>query len=101
MVAAWRRPPESDRDVRPWLARVARNSARDRAREESRRKQREDAADSLASDEVSTPEQLVGSTEIHRTIAEIVSRLDEPFREAVVMRYYDGLTAEEIARRRG
>src|SRR5204863_20594 len=37
MVAAWRRPPATDRDVRPWLATVATNTMRDLARAEARR----------------------------------------------------------------
>jgi RNA polymerase sigma-70 factor (ECF subfamily) len=99
LLAAWRRPPESDRDVRPWLVHVARNNARGRARADNSRKACEQVAGGAAAGEVSTPEQLVGSAEIHRAVAEIVSRLQPALRETVVMRYYDGLSSEEIARR--
>ena len=40
LVAAWTRPPRTDRDVRPWLAEVARNQAHDQRREDGRRKAR-------------------------------------------------------------
>jgi RNA polymerase sigma factor (sigma-70 family) len=98
LVAAWRRRPEAVRDVRPWLATVATNEARDRARGEGRRELREADAGAMAPP-VSTPEQLVADTEVHRAIAAIVSGLEEPYREVIVLRYYDGLSAADIARR--
>jgi RNA polymerase sigma-70 factor (ECF subfamily) len=101
LVAAWRRPPASDRDVRPWLARVVANGTRDRARAESRRVAREECAQRAAGAQVSTPEQLVGEAQTHRMVAEIVSRLEQPFRETLVLRYYDGLSSADIARRLG
>src|SRR5438045_4511048 len=100
LVAAWQHPPALDRDVRPWLARVARNEARDQRRAERRRRAREEEV-AAGDDVVTTPEQLVGSLEIHRAVAEAVSALAEPYRQTVVLRHYDGLSAAEIARRLG
>ena len=55
----------------------------------------------MASAEVATPEQLVGEAENHRMVAEVVSGLEEPFRQTLVLHYYDGLSSAEIARRLG
>jgi RNA polymerase sigma factor (sigma-70 family) len=101
MVAALRRPPAADRDPRPWLTAVATNTARDFARAEARRVAREEAAHREAGAEVSTPEQLVGTAETYRTVAEVVCGLEEPFRHTLVLRYYDGLSSADIARRLG
>jgi RNA polymerase sigma-70 factor (ECF subfamily) len=102
LFTAWRRPPaETDRDVRPWLAVVAGNRARDLARASGRRAAREGAAKDVASAEVATPEQLVCDAENHRMVAEVVSGLEEPFRQTLVLHYYDGLASAEIARRLG
>jgi RNA polymerase sigma-70 factor (ECF subfamily) len=101
LLSAWRRRPETVRDVRPWLATVASNEARDRARGETRRAAREQGAGDALAAVVSTPERLVADAEAHRVIAAIVSGLEEPFREAIVLRYYDGLSAADVARRLG
>ncbi|HEY0712712.1 MAG TPA: RNA polymerase sigma factor, partial [Polyangia bacterium] len=106
-VAAWRNPPEADRDVRPWLAEVARNQAHDQRRGEGRRQAREAAAHQAAvlSAEARgaavSPETLIGDLEIHRQVAEVVAGLDEPYRSTVVLHYYDGLDTPEVARRLG
>lgn len=91
-------PPEIDRPVRPWLAGVARNLARFRARGDARRAARELRADELRPDEP-TPEQLVERVQLHRLLADKVLVLEEPFRQTVLLRYYEGLSAADIARR--
>jgi RNA polymerase sigma-70 factor (ECF subfamily) len=99
LVAAWTHPPAPDRDVRPWLAEVARNHAHDARRSDHRRQAREIAATETAPRSAPSPEDLVGDVEIHRSVAAAVMALDQPFRETVVLRYYEGLSAAEIARR--
>jgi RNA polymerase sigma factor (sigma-70 family) len=99
MIAAWTHPPAPDRDVRPWLAEVARNHAHDARRSDRRRQAREVTATEAAPPSGPTPEDLVGDVEIHRSVAAAVTALDQPFRETVVLRYYEGLSAAEISRR--
>jgi RNA polymerase sigma-70 factor (ECF subfamily) len=99
LVAAWTHPPAPDRDVRPWLAEVARNQAHDARRSDRRRQAREVVATEAAPRSAPSPEDLVGDVEIHRSVAASVMALDQPFRETVVLRYYEGLSAAEIARR--
>lgn len=94
-VAAWLHPGR--RSGRPWLARVARNLAIDRWRSDDRRQRREEAVTATTA-EVRTPEQLVGDRQIHRAVADAVTALDEPFRQTVVLRFYDGMSSAEIAR---
>src|SRR4051812_47707525 len=79
---------------RAWLAAVARNLAVDRFRGSTRRERRERAAhagDPLIG-RVASPEELIGDAQIHRQVAEAVARLAEPFRQTVVLRFYEGLS---------
>ncbi len=93
-------PPATDRPVRPWLAGVMRNLALLRRRGAGRRERREQAVADLAAP-APTPEQLVQRVETQRLVADMVLRLDEPFRSTVLLRYYEGLSAADIARQQG
>jgi RNA polymerase sigma factor (sigma-70 family) len=95
LVAAWQRPAESR--GRPWLARVARNFAIDRWRSADRRQRREEAA-AVDLGSVASPEELVGDREIHRAVADAVAGLAEPFRQTLVLHFFDGASAADIAR---
>jgi RNA polymerase sigma-70 factor (ECF subfamily) len=103
LVAAWAQPPASDRDVRPWLAEVARNQAHDHRRGEGRRRAREEvagaAADLAGGSAVASPEQLIGDLEIHRAVAEVVTALAPIYRDAIVLHFFEGVSAADIARR--
>ncbi len=101
LVAAWQHPPAGVAETRPWLSRVLRNQAHDRRRSEQRRHRREQSAGALDPSAAPDAEQLIGDLEIHRAVAEVVSALDEPYRQVLVLRYYDGLSAAEVARRMG
>ena len=96
MVSAWRHPVEHG--GRAWLARVTRNLAVDRYRGHQRRRGREEAAESALERWVSTPEELIGDAEIHRLVAKAVATLPQPFRQTVVLRFYEGQTCADIAR---
>jgi len=102
MLSAWRHPARGA--GRAWLATVARNLAVDRSRSRARRERRERdqaGAHDPAQGRVASPEQLIGDAQIHRQVAEAVARLAEPFRQAVVLRFYEGLSSADIARRLG
>ena len=49
---------------------------------------------------LASPERLVERVETQRTLASLVVRLDEPYRATILLRYYEGLSAADIARRR-
>ena len=89
-------PPRREGPLRPWLAGVARNVARMRARGRARRERREGDAD--APTEAPSPEELLARVETQQLVARIVVELDEPFRSTLLLRYYEGLSAAEIAR---
>jgi RNA polymerase sigma factor (sigma-70 family) len=96
LVAVWRHPGGGGR---AWLAAVARNLAVDRFRSDARRKRREEAARDCGDGRVGTPEELIGNAQIHRKVAEAVANLAEPFRQALVLRFYQCLSSAEIARK--
>ncbi len=96
-LTAMRRPPETDRPLRPWLQRVAHNLAIDAHRSRGRRERSERIA---ALDDTLDPSTDVGSLESARSeLAASVLSLAEPYRTAVVMRFYDELSPGAIARR--
>src|SRR5262245_3236583 len=97
-LAALRHRPDAQRPLRPWLAHVLQNFARLRWRAEGRRAEREATAqDDLAAPP--TPAQLVEETELQSRLAAFVVELSEPYRTTILLRYFRGLSAAEIARR--
>ena len=96
-VAVLQHPPELDRPVRPWLAKVIVNRWRMDRRSSSRRRAREAAIETPVADEVDPGERA----EMMRRLAEAVSTLAEPYRYTVIARYFDGKTSNEIAREQG
>jgi RNA polymerase sigma factor (sigma-70 family) len=100
-VAALRARPSTDRPIRPWLRRVLRNRAHNQAREKTRRETRDSLVTaSLAPDtESHSPETLVDRLRMQRLLADLVMALAEPLRQTLLLRYYEGLSAVEIARR--
>ncbi|MFO1008688.1 MAG: sigma-70 family RNA polymerase sigma factor [Planctomycetota bacterium] len=84
---------------RGWLATVLRNFARRRRRGESARTAREH--------EVARAELLPGAddrlerAQLEHALAALVLALDAPYRDTLLLRYFEGLTSAEIARRHG
>ena len=95
-VAALRAPPRGAGAVRPWLAEVLRNFARRALRNDRARRAREERLEMPAPP--ATPETLVERAQAQRLLALLVVSLDEPFRSTVLLRYFEGLSAAEIAR---
>jgi RNA polymerase sigma factor (sigma-70 family) len=89
--------PDTDKPVRPWLARVVRNLVHTKRRSEARRKQREVTFDDGRS--VRTPAELVEHVELQRAVADEVLALAEPYRSTVLLHFVDGHSSAEIARR--
>ena len=99
-LAALRTPPEEDRNLRGWLARVVRNVVSNRHRTRARRATRETEVASRQEPSPSASE-LVEHVETQRRLAALVLDLEEPLRATLLQRYYEGLSAAEIARRTG
>lgn len=95
-AAALCSPPETDRPIRPWLRRVAINLVRMRHRVRVRRAATESVVETQA-EPVRDAGQLLDRARLERRLAELVLELDEPFRTTVLLRYREGLGAEQIA----
>ncbi len=100
MLAALVSPPrygENVRQLRAWLGRVAFNLARRVSRGNTRRRHREAQ---VARDETdaSTVDDVAKSSVMNQVL-EAVGRLEEPYRATVVMRYFQGLSTQDIAER--
>ncbi len=100
LVAAIEHPPVVEgAPLRRWLAGVMRNVARQRWRGEARLVARERA---VARDEgVPSNEGMLERLDAHQSVVSAVRSLDEPYRSAILMRYFEGLRPREIARRTG
>src|SRR3954469_16105285 len=95
------RPPKTDGALRPWLGGVARNLAKMTVRGRVRRERREDAVAIDEPREVPTPAQLVERAQAHGQVAKLVLELPEPLRATLLLRFFEGLSAAEIARAQG
>ena len=100
-IRAMRRPPKVGGSVKAWLARVVTNLARDTLRSESRRSDREVRSARPELDTALPVDELQGRLEAHRQVVEAVLALPEPYKEVVVLAYYQGLKPGEIAVRLG
>ncbi len=96
---AWLRALERPRplgNLRAWLAAVTRNLATRVHRSAGRRAAREA--------EAARPEAVASTAEREaalRSVLEAVLALEEPYKTAILLRYYEGLPAAEVAARTG
>jgi RNA polymerase sigma-70 factor, ECF subfamily len=97
--AALATPSKRDGPLRPWLGGVARNIARMAARGRIRRERREQALP--VHEDVPSPEQLLARAQIQQTVNRLVLELHEPLRSTLLLRFFEGLSASEIARAQG
>lgn len=93
-LAALHSPPRQM--VRTWLGRVAQNFARRRQRDEGRRRRHEGLA--AQPEALPSTEKTVQRMAASRRVTKAVSNLREPFRSAVILRWYHGLDYGQIAR---
>ena len=77
MLAALRKPPPRNGNLRAWLGRVARNLALTRRRGERRRAARERSA--KGAEPLPSPEEGVARLELQRKVVDAVLALDEPY----------------------
>jgi RNA polymerase sigma-70 factor (ECF subfamily) len=88
------RAPDRPRSPGAWLSAVVRNLARRDHRSSVRRLRRETAA---ARREGTTPIDVVERAELHRLVVDRVLALPEPYREAVLLRYFEDLSVADVA----
>ncbi|MFN3243238.1 MAG: sigma-70 family RNA polymerase sigma factor [Planctomycetota bacterium] len=99
LLAATRRPDVQPTSMRAWLAGIARRLAARRFRDRQRRERRE--AEATAPRSEADPADLVARAELAEQLARAASRLPEPMRTAVLLRFLEGLDVAAIARRTG
>src|SRR6185436_9950328 len=89
--------PSGLAEPRAWLARVMRNRAFNQKRGDARRAEREELS---GRPDASAPE-IDGTLEAQAQLIEALRHLEEPYRSALVERYYHDLSPREIAERSG
>ena len=98
-AAALQRPPDSGAPLRGWLATVLRRQARQGRRQAARRQRREQR---VARPEAEPPtSDIVERAALHGDIVQAVLALHEPYRTAILMRFFDGHPPREIASQQG
>ena len=86
-------------DLRAWFTGVVKNLARMRRRSDERRAAREqDVARTELED---SPALALERLEIQEVLSQAVRELQEPYRSTILLRWYEGLEPQEIARRTG
>lgn len=93
-IAAWRQKWSSQDNMRGWLGRAARNFSLMRLRAAKRRRRYEQEGP-FGSEESSVSD-TVALREMSRRLSQGVTTLVEPYREAVHLRFYDGLSYREV-----
>ncbi|MEM9380731.1 MAG: sigma-70 family RNA polymerase sigma factor [Planctomycetota bacterium] len=96
-VAALEGPIPVGVPTRAWLRGVARRLAARRFRTDDRRGARE--RDAAMPESLPDSTDLVQRAEVAEQVTAAARRLPEPFRRAVLLRFLEGLTPDEIARR--
>ena len=110
-VAAMGKPPEGESpdskaggaarsqatSARAWLAGITRNVVRNNRRSEARRVRREH--ESARGEALPSSQELVEKAEMQRRVVQAVVELPEPYRATLLLRYFEDLSAEDIARR--
>ncbi|MGH7150064.1 MAG: RNA polymerase sigma factor, partial [Planctomycetota bacterium] len=98
-LAALEASPRTDRPIRGWLATVLRNLVRQSKRREARRRGREERA--ARPESVDAAADLVGRVALQREVVDAVLALEEPYRTAILLRFFEGLPPRGIAERTG
>lgn len=92
---ALERPPRSRAALPAWLAQVARNAARQIRRSETARHRRE--AKSARADIDMSAAAVVERADLHRLMVDEVMALDEPYRQVLLLRWFEEREPVEIA----
>ena len=93
----------ADRPLAPWVAQIVRNLVRDAARRRRVRRleplhRTTDELVNEPADPAPDPEARAQRHELQRMVWRCLAELDEPQREIIVLRDFEGLTYDEIAR---
>jgi RNA polymerase sigma-70 factor (ECF subfamily) len=90
-------PPQQASSLRGWFGAVVRNRARRMGRTTKRRTARETAA--ARPEATQSAADLAEIADTHRRVVQAVVELDEPYRETILLRYFEGLAVDVVAAR--
>ncbi len=99
-VVTLRRPPaedSSETNLRAWLAQVVRRFGVSQQRSERRRAHREQRA--ARSEYLPSTAAVVEREELRRRIVEAVLALEDPYRSTLLLHFFEGASAAQIARK--
>jgi len=96
-LAALTKRPASGESWSAWMGAVIRNFARARWRSDRRRVERE--REVARAERQPSERELLDPLDSHALLVRCVRELDEPYRGAIVLRYFEGLTPKQIAER--
>jgi len=99
-LSALEREPDARHPLRGWLATVMRNNLSKLRRGERNRSEREQQ-DARGTVLEPSAHDVVEKAETHRNVVLSVLALDEPYRSTLLMRFFEQLSYDEIARRTG
>jgi RNA polymerase sigma factor (sigma-70 family) len=106
-VAALDKPAAEVGSMRAWLAGTARNLVRRTLRTDDRQQRHEAAAaqraagEALGSDAGRPTDELIEAENARRHVVDALLQVKEPYRSAILYRYYDDLPPRKISRRLG
>jgi RNA polymerase sigma factor (sigma-70 family) len=88
-LAALKRPPAHGQGLRGWLSTIARNLAASSHSKAARREEHEQRG--AKHEAVAAADDLLQREQVRTDLVSAVLALDEPFREAIILRYFDEL----------
>src|SRR5262245_24958882 len=99
LVRALEHPPRAGLALRSWLARVLQNLVRERRRGEARRLEREERA--ARGESLASAHEVVEKVTTQRLVVQALLELEEPYRTALLLRYFEDCSPRRIARETG
>ena len=100
-LAALQSPPADGSNVRGWFRRVLDNLVLQRARSQTRRQRREEAIADDSERAAAPADDLVERAQIHRAVVDAVLALESPYRETMLLRWFEEQPPRAIATRTG
>ena len=98
-LAALERRPDQGRSLRPWLRRVLQVRFAFGQRSEARRLAREE--EGASPEGLPSSDELVENAEAHAMLVRALTKLREPYRTALLLRYFEEKSPQEIAASQG
>ncbi len=98
-VRALERPPRQSKVPPSWMARVLTNLGLNSKRKDQRRRRREILAAQEQTSEMLASDEAVEVLQVHEQLVHALRDLREPYRTAVILRFYEGLSSKQIAKR--